>query len=254
VCIKRKIRDFISVSKEGQPGFRIYIQKKDIALNAKHELAYAALGLTTTGTKQKKEDVDKARRWMCEQFFDVRTFGAVMTTGVNCGQVRGPFQLTFARSFDRVFSHDVTITRVAITKKEDADVIVGEDDKTKGKQTEMGRKALVPYGLYLGHGFFNPMLAEGTGFSDDDLKLFWNALVNMFELDRSASRGMMALRGLYIFTHDSKFGNAPAHRLFERVSAQLKDATIVPRKFEDYDVTVEAADLPEGVNLTTVIG
>lgn len=250
VCLKRKVRDYVSVMKINQPGYKIYIQKKDIALNAKHELAYSALDIKTTGTKQKKDDVDKAQKWMCENFYDVRAFGAVMTTGVNCGQVRGPFQLTFARSLDRVFSHDITITRVAITKKEDAEVIVGDDEKAKGKQTEMGRKALVPYGLYMGHGFFNPLLAEGTGFSNEDLEVFWEALKNMFELDRSASRGLMALRGLYIFSHESKYGNAPAHKLFERISARLRDESGVPRRFEDYEITVDAEGLPEGISLS----
>jgi len=163
-------------------------------------------------------------------------------------------QLTFARSQDRVFSHDITITRVAVTRPEDAAVSIGEEEPGRGKQTEMGRKALVPYGLYIGRGFFNPLLAKGTGFSDEDLALFWEALQSMFELDRSASRGLMALRGLFVFTHEKPTGNAPAHLLFERIEVRRKKDDEPPRSFADYEVSVDDKGLPPGIALTRLIG
>jgi len=253
VCLKRKVRDYVSAVKEGEATYRIYVQKNDVALIAKHEDAYADLKIKSTGTKQKKEDVSAAQKWMCEKFFDVRSFGAVMSVGVNCGQVRGPLQLTFARSMDRVFAYDLTITRVAVTKKEDAEISVGEDDKGKGKQTEMGRKALLPYGLYRGYGFFNPLLAKGTGFTDSDLALFWEALQGMFDLDHSASHGLMGLKGLYIFSHDRPTGLAPAHKLFDRIEIAKKPEVDSPRKFSDYNVNVNESDLPDGVTLARVV-
>lgn len=191
-----------------------------------------------------REQVDDAREWMCQHFYDIRMFGAVMTTGVNAGQVRGPLQLTFARSVDSIIPQDLAITRVAITREE-------ERDK---KETEMGRKTLIPYGLYVGHGFFSPHLAWQTGVTEEDLELFWDALVYMWDLDRSASRGMMNLRGLYVFTHDNKLGNAPSQQLFERVRPSRRNENHdSPRKFEDYEVRVDE-DLPEGVTLTRVLG
>jgi CRISPR-associated protein Csd2 len=253
VCLKRKVRDYVSMSKNGDEGYRIYVQKNDTALNSKHEEAYAASGKKSTGTKQKRDDVLDVQKWMCEKFYDIRTFGAVMTTGVNCGQVRGPVQMTFSRSIDRVFAYDLSITRVAVTKPEDALVAVGEDEKGKGKQTEMGLKALLPYGLYLGHGFFNPLLAKGSGFNDADLTLFWEAMQGMFDLDRSASRGWMELRGLYIFSHDKPTGNAPAHVLFDRIRAVKKESVESPRKFADYDVSVAEGALSEGITLEKLV-
>jgi CRISPR-associated protein Csd2 len=191
---------------------------------------------------------------MCQNFFDIRMFGAVMSTGINCGQVRGPLQLTFAKSIDPVMPIDVTITRLAITDPKDAEVQVGDDGKgNTGKTSTMGRKALVPYGLYMGYGFFSPHLAAQTGVTEEDLKLFWTALEKMWELDRSASRGLMALRGLYIFSHENKLGNAPAHKLFERIKPELKAAVNVPRKFGDYQVNIDEDNLPEGVTLTKLI-
>lgn len=193
---------------------------------------------------------------MCDNFFDIRLFGAVMTTKVNCGQVRGPLQLTFARSIDPVTPFDLSITRVAVTKEEDAvKELAGEDGLGgEGKQSEMGRKSLVPYGLYVRHGFFNPHFAAQTGADAADLALIWEALVNMFEQDRSAARGMMACRGLYVFTHESPLDNAPAHTLFERVGVKLNSGVDAPRKFADYTVSVDTGGLPEGVSLTAVLG
>ncbi len=198
--------------------------------------------------KATREQVDGARDWMCKNFFDIRLFGAVMSTKINAGQVRGPVQMTFARSIDPILPQDISITRVAITKEEE------KDDKA----TEMGRKTLIPYGLYVGHGFFSPHLAKQTGVTAEDLELFWDALVHMWSFDRSASRGLMAPRGLYVFTHDSKLGNAPSHKLFERVSARLRDGVTSPRKFEDYEIEVPAeGPLGEsgfpGVTLTKVL-
>jgi CRISPR-associated protein Csd2 len=194
------------------------------------------------GAKSRKPttaEVDSARTWMCQQYFDIRAFGAVMSTGVNCGQVRGPLQMNFARSIDPVIALDLAITRVAVTREEDAN-----------KERGMGRKALVPYGLYRAQGFFNAFLGRQTGFSGRDLSLFWEALQNMWDFDRSASRGLMACRGLYIFSHENGLGNAPAHTLFDRIAVRLKDAIPAPRKFCDYAVSVDDQSLPEQVCLT----
>ena len=255
VCIKRKIRNFVHASHYGQKGFDIFV-KESKALNTSIEAAYKALDIDLSaspedesdGKKRNKEgiaqgsEIHKGRTWMCEQFFDVRTFGAVMSTGPNAGQVRGPMQLTFARSIDQIVPLDLSITRVAVTRPEDE------------KQTEMGRKAVVPYGLYRGVGFFNPILAEQTGFDTDDLTLFWNAFQMCWDLDRSASRGLMALRGLYVFSHENRLGNAPAHALLDRVHPQKNDDVDVPRSFADYTVEVNNTDLPDGVTLTTLVG
>jgi len=254
VCLKRKVRNYVDALRGTEARFKIYVQNKE-ALNALHKRAYADLGIKSTGTKQKREDVNKTRDWMCKNFFDVRAFGAVMTTEVNCGQVRGPMQLTFARSIDQVIPQDISITRIAITRESDIETIVGEGEESAvgGKVTEMGRKALVPYGLYRSHGFFNPLLAAQTGMNAQDLEIFWEALQKMWELDRSASRGMMACRGIYIFTHESPYGNARAHALFERVKVGKRDSAAVPRSFHDYAVTV-SDDLPAGITLTRLMG
>jgi CRISPR-associated protein Csd2 len=186
--------------------------------------------------------VDDARQWMCRNFFDVRTFGAVMSIGINCGQVRGPVQLTFARSIDPIIAQEHSITRMAVATEAEA-------EKQDGDNRTMGRKHTVPYGLYVAHGFVSSFLAKQTGFSDDDLELLWQALCQMFEHDRSAARGEMTTRGLYVFKHDSELGNAPAHALFERIRPKLKQEVRVPRSFEDYDVAVDEAGLPTGVTL-----
>jgi CRISPR-associated protein Csd2 len=242
VAVKRKIRDFVDASTGGEARNKIFMQHRGV-LYREQKRPFKELELDEDNPS--REEVHEARAWMCENFYDIRTFGAVMSTSkFNCGQVRGPMQLTFARSIDPVVPMEVSITRVAVTREDDAE----------NKETEMGRKALVPYGLYRGHGFYNPNLAngrKGTGFDGDDLALFWQALQMGWELDRSASRGMMALRGLYIFTHDNPLGNAPAHTLFDRIEAKSeKDA---PRSFGDYTVSVDDADLPDGVTLARLI-
>jgi CRISPR-associated protein Csd2 len=189
-----------------------------------------------------RANAEKARKWMCANFYDVRMFGAVMSTGLNAGQVRGPVQLTFARSFDPVLPQDLAVTRVAVTDVKDAE-----------KLQTIGRKTLIPYGLYMTRGFYSASLASQTGVTDQDLELFWEALVKMWDCDRSASRGMMAPRGLYVFSHESKLGNAPAHKLFERIQAELKDPGMPPRQFNDYNLTINDADLPEGITLTKLV-
>jgi CRISPR-associated protein Csd2 len=193
--------------------------------------------------KVSRENVHKAQDWMCQNFYDVRMFGAVMSTGVNAGQVRGPVQLTFARSIDPVLPRDLSITRVAITR---------EEDKEK-KETEMGRKALIHYGLYMARGFYSPHLAAGTHVVQQDLEVFWHALIQMWALDRSASRGMMTPRGLYVFTHESKLGNAPAHQLFERINVKSKETVTAARAFTDYTVTINEKEMPTGVTLTKLL-
>ena len=257
VAMKRKIRNYVTAAFPDDERYQIYVEYRGI-LNDQHQRAYEAEGLTSKGSKEKRETIDRARAWMCGHFYDVRTFGAVMTTGVNAGQVRGPMQLTFARSIDPVIPMDVSITRVAVTRPEDAVKFVESDEgkeEGKGKETEMGRKALVPYGLYRGFGFYNPMLARDTGFDADDLARFWQAFQMCWDLDRSASRGMMALRGLYVFSHDHHLGNAPAHVLFDRIRFAEKNGE-VPRSFDHYRqrLIVDDANLPEGVRLTRLVG
>ncbi len=257
VAIKCKVRDFVNLARGTEANYKIYVLSGGEALNTKHQRAYTALGLKSTGTRQAVDEVDKARAWMCQNFYDIRFFGAVMTTGVNAGQVRGPMQITFARSVDPIIPLDLSITRVAVTREEDTKIAVSEESGQGGggKQTEMGRKAIVPYGLYLAHGFFNPNFAQRTGATSEDLGIFWQALQMMWDLDRSSSRGMMACRGLYVFSHDSNLGNAPAHTLFERISAEKKPSVEAPRKFTDYEVTVNWGDgHPAGVTLTRLVG
>jgi CRISPR-associated protein Csd2 len=254
VAIKRKVRDWVDRARGDEGRYKIYVQSGSEALNARHRRAYEALGLKSTGAR--RADVERARKWMCENFYDIRMFGAVMTTGVNCGQVRGPVQITFARSIDPIVPLDLSITRVAVTREEDAKVVSSDEDGQGGggKQTEMGRKALVPYGLYRAYGFFNPHFAKQTGANDEDLALLWDALQQMWDLDRSASRGLMACRGLYVFTHEKPLGNAPAHELLRRVRVERQSGTQVPRSFDAYKVTVDDRDLPHGVVLTRLVG
>lgn len=256
VALKRKVRDWVDALRGGEEQFKIYVQHDGPALNAQHRRAYSALGLKSTGAKQKVDEVERARRWMCENFYDIRLFGAVMTTGVNCGQVRGPVQLTFARSIGPIVPLDVSITRVAVTKEEDATVVVAEDggEVTGGKRTEMGRKALVPYGLYRAHGFFGPHFATKTGVTEEDLELFWRALRQMWDLDRSSARGLMACRGLYIFTHASALGEAPAHELFERIRISGRSGVAAARSFHDYQIEVADSSLPSGIKLSQLVG
>lgn len=253
VCLKRKVRDWVDAFKGDDARYKIYVQNTGEALNSKHRRAYTALNLKSTGAKQDRGDVDQAKAWMCENFYDIRMFGAVMSTGVNCGQVRGPVQLTFARSIDPIVQLDLSITRVAVTKEDDAKVVVADDGTATGKQTEMGRKAVVPYALYRSHGFFTPHFAAQTGVTHEDLRLFWEALVNMWDLDRSSSRGLQACRGLYVFSHENGLGNAPSHVLFERVKTPPSEKE-APRRFTDYAVMVDEANLPAGVTLTRIVG
>ena len=244
VCLKRKIRNYVETLKEDEKGYRIYI-KDGVPLNRSDAEAIKTLGIDPDLKAAKKADPDidaKLRDYMCENYFDIRTFGAVMTTFVkgalNCGQVRGPVQLGFARSVDPIVPQEVTITRVAITTEADAEK----------KGTEMGRKHIVPYGLYRAEGFVSANLArKTTGFSDEDLQLLWQAILNMFENDHSAARGKMAVRELIIFKHDSELGNAPSYKLFDAVTVARKDGIAVPRSYQDYTVTV-ADTLPEGVH------
>ncbi|MEL0083014.1 MAG: type I-C CRISPR-associated protein Cas7/Csd2 [Gammaproteobacteria bacterium] len=250
VSLKRKVRNFVGLVKEEQPPYEIYIKEKAV-LNLTHERAYVAIGAeddlkSDKKRKGKSDTVEQARQWMCQNFFDVRTFGAVMSTGVNCGQVRGPIQITFARSVDPIVASEHSITRMAVATEAEA-------EKQDGDNRTMGRKHTVPYGLYVAHGFVSAHLANQTGFSAEDLELLWQSLTNMFEHDRSAARGEMATRGLYVFKHDSKLGNAPAHSLFERINPQLKEGVTVPRAFSDYQIDVNGDNLPNGVELLKLV-
>ena len=244
VCLKRKIRNYVEDLKEDAPGYRIYV-KEGVPLNRSDAEALAAVGVSSDLKAAKKSDpgIDlKLRDFMCSNFYDIRTFGAVMTTFVkgalNCGQVRGPVQLSFARSIDPIVPQEVTITRVSITTEADAEK----------KGTEMGRKHIVPYALYRAEGYVSANLARKvTGFSEDDLQLLWQAILNMFENDHSAARGKMAVRELIVFKHDSELGNAPAYKLFEKVQVKPVEGVEVPRQYGDYNVSV-SDDLPEGVH------
>ncbi|GBC63961.1 type I-C CRISPR-associated protein Cas7/Csd2 [Desulfonema ishimotonii] len=243
VCLKRKVRNFVEIVKENQSPFEIYVREKAI-LNLTHERAHQAVGAgeKEEGKKRKGKgvEVEKARAWMCANFYDVRTFGAVMSTGVNCGQVRGPVQFTFGRSIDPIVPLEVSITRMAVATEKEAEAQSG-DNRT------MGRKHIVPYALYRAEGFISPHLAAQTGFSENDLELFWQALMNMFDHDHSAARGKMAARQLIVFKHDSALGNAPAHKLFDLVDAKLWDNTKPPRSFKDYGIIIGSA--PDGVTI-----
>lgn len=250
VCLKRKIRNYVETLKEDAPGYRIYV-KDGVPLNRSDAEACKYVGVDPAklkDAKKKDEKLDeKLRDFMCANFYDIRTFGAVMTTFVkgalNCGQVRGPVQLGFARSVDPIMPQEVTITRVAITTEADAEK----------KGTEMGRKYIVPYGLYRAEGYISANLArKTTGFSEEDLELLWQAILNMFEQDHSAARGKMAVRELIVFKHASELGNAPAYKLFELVTARKKADVVVPRAYADYEVTVDEAKLPEGVTCIRV--
>ncbi len=241
VCLKRKIRNYVALEKEVDAGYAIYMQEKSV-LNNQHKKAYDALDIKPEPKKLPKE-AEKARaltEWMCKNFFDVRTFGAVMTTEVNSGQVRGPVQMAFASSIDPVVPMEVSITRMAVTNERDLE-----------KERTMGRKHIIPYGLYRAHGYISAKLAERTGFSEDDLDLLWRALINMFEHDRSAARGEMSTRKLIVFKHDHPMGNAPAHVLFDSVKVERVEGEedTPARHYSDYRVSVEAEALPAGVSV-----
>ena len=242
VALKRKIRNYVGLVKGEQPPYEIYVKERAV-LNRQHERAYVAIGAkdALAGDEKKRrgggDTVDRARDWMCANFFDVRTFGAVMSTGVNCGQVRGPVQLTFGRSVEPIVSLEHAITRVAVTTE-------AESEKQDGGNRTMGRKATVPYGLYRAHGFVSSFLARQTAFSTDDLALLWESLAALFEHDRSAARGEMATRGLYVFEHASELGNAPAHTLFDRLTvARASGNGDAARSFAEYSVTFDGAAL-----------
>ena len=250
VCLKRKIRNYVDLVKgeeiddpdvaEGELGYKIYVQEAAV-LNDRNRKAYVHYDMKPASKKlpKAKEDQLKVTKFMCDNFFDIRAFGAVMTTDVNCGQVRGPIQLCFAESVDPVLPLEMSITRMAVTNGKDAE-----------KEKTMGRKQYVPYGLYRAEGFISAALAEKTGFSQEDLDLFFEALMNMFENDRSAARGLMASRKLFAFKHESKLGNAPAHKLFDAVSVtRLIEDGAEARAFSDYEIVVDRAAIPEGVEL-----
>lgn len=252
VCLKRKIRNYIELVKGGEAPFKIYVTE-GIPLNTQHRQAYINTGITLPEKAKNApaDDLLTVRQWMCDNFYDVRTFGAVMTTGVNCGQVRGPVQLNFSRSIDPIIQQEVTITRVTVTQE--------EADKT----TEMGRKHIVPYGLYRMEGYVSANLANKaislkskpnqtsyfTGFSEEDLELLWQAMMNMFEFDHSASRGKMSSRKLFVFKHDNALGNAHAQDLFDLIEVARKNPAEVARSFDDYVVGVNHSAVPEGVTL-----
>ncbi|NMW20722.1 MAG: type I-C CRISPR-associated protein Cas7/Csd2 [Chlorobiaceae bacterium] len=233
VCLKRKVRNYVELLKQNQTPFNIYVKEKGI-LTERRKPAYDAL----TDEKDKSIKISKARAWMCKNFFDVRTFGAVMSVKENnCGQVRGPVQFAFSKSIDPVVPLEASITRMAVETKK-------ESDSQDGDNRTMGRKTYIPYGLYRVHGFISAPLAKQTGFSEEDLELLWSALINMFDHDRSASRGEMASRQLIVFQHDSELGNTPAHKLFERIKIERKPDSDGPaRSFEDYQITIDETDL-----------
>ena len=241
VCLKRKVRNYVQI-KMGEDQLNQIFVKEGAVLNNEIKKAYKALDLKPKEKGKESDNKDKARQYMCEHYYDIRTFGAVMSTGDNAGQVRGAVQLTFARSIDPVMTSEHTVTRMAVT-----------DEKDKDKERTMGRKATVPYGLYRAHGFISAALARETTFSEDDLDLLWEALKNMFDLDRSAARGLMAARRLIVFKHDDDLGNAPAHKLFELVKVEAKDPNRPARSFSDYEITIDESKLPKGVQLLDLI-
>lgn len=255
VCLKRKVRNYVQMTKGGQSGCDIFVKEKAILNHAIGD-AYATLGVDLEkppvdekdGKKRNDKgvgqggEVSKARDQMCRTHYDIRTFGAVMSTGPNAGQVRGPVQMTFARSVDPVVTLEHSITRMAVAKEAEA-------EKQGGDNRTMGRKTTVPYGVYVAHGFVSAHLANQTGFSEDDLNLLWEALVNMFEHDRSAARGLMSTRKLVVFKHDSALGNAPAHALFDRVKVARKDESKPARAFTDYALVIERTGMPKGVDV-----
>jgi len=238
VCLKRKIRNFVALTGSGQDGKRIYFTEGAVH-NLQHKGAFEAIG-ETPAKSVKPEIKDKATAWMCQTYYDVRTFGAVMSTEVNCGQVRGPVQLSFARSIDPIVSSEHAITRTSVTNEKDIE-----------KERTMGRKFTIPYGLYKAQGFVNPFLANQTGFTGDDLELLFTALENAFQFDQSAARpaGSMSPRALIIFKHDSALGSSPSHKLFELVTVKKKDGVEVPRSFADYEVKIERESLPKGIEI-----
>ncbi len=240
VCLKRKIRNYIEISRAEEPRFNIYVKEKAV-LNNQHKIAYDALDITPEKKKLPKDEqmAKKLTEWMCNNFFDVRAFGAVMSTEVNCGQVRGPIQINFAKSIEPVLPEEISITRMAVTKEEDL-----------VKERTIGKKTLIPYGLYRAEGYISAHFAQKTGFTESDLEVLWESLSNMFDHDHSASRGKMNSRKLIIFKHDNALGSAPAHKLFDLVSVERVETNTAPaRTYSDYSVTVDSGSAPAGVEV-----
>ena len=242
VCLKRKVRNFVQIVKDCEKPYDIFIKEKAILNNQIAE----AHKQEDVKAKEKGEKTEAARQWMCRNFYDIRTFGAVLSTGENAGQVRGPIQFTFARSIDPIVTAEHSITRMAVATEDEA-------KKQSGDNRTMGRKYTVPYGLYKANGFISAHLATQTGFNEDDLNLFWESLKNMFDHDHSAARGMMNARKLIVFKHSSALGNASAHTLFNLIDVKLKNEEVPPRSFNDYIVTIDKDKLPEGVELLDMI-
>ena len=258
VCLKRKVRNYVALTKKDVDGFSIFVEEKGV-LNRQIETAYKELNIDLSADPIKSEDgktrktqnkgqgseVESARKQLCRTKYDVRMFGAVMSTGANAGQVRGPMQMTFSRSASPITPLDVSITRMAVATEKEAEA-QGGDNRT------MGRKTLIPYGLYVGHGFFSAPFAQQTGVTSADLQVFWEALMNMWDLDHSAARGLMSCRGLYVFSHANALGNAPAHTLFAKLETRLKTGVSAPRRYEDYALTLNR-EMPDGVRLTSLV-
>jgi len=242
VCLKRKIRNYVTLAREDKTGYEIYVQEGSV-LNQQHAKAYVAKGLDPkVKLKAKQIDDEGLKQFMCDNFFDVRTFGAVMTTDVNCGQVRGPVQLGFSRSIDPIIPQEITITRMAVTNEKDLE-----------KERTMGRKHIVNYALYRVEGFISAPLAQQTGFSEEDLALLWEALINMFDHDRSAARGKMSSRKLFIFKHDCKLGNAQANKLFDCISVKRINTNAPSRAFADYKIILDSEAVPQGVVVSELL-
>jgi len=252
VCLKRKIRNFVEIVKTNQSPYEIYVREKAI-LNKTHERAHQAIGTEDTpndkkSRKGKGDEVEKAREWMCKNFYDVRTFGAVMSTGVNCGQVRGPVQINPANSIESIVPLELSITRMCVATEKEA-------ENQSGDNRTMGRKHIVPYALYQTQGYISPHLANKTGFNEDDLTLLWDALIYMFDHDHSAARGNMNARKLIVFKHESAIGNAPAHKLFDLISVQRSKSNEnnPARSFSDYDISINTANIPSGIEMVEKI-
>lgn len=240
VCLKRKVRNYVQMAKDCAVGYDIFIKEKAV-LNKSIDAAHDEESVINATDR-----TSAAREVMCRKYFDIRTFGAVMSTGKNAGQVRGPIQFTFARSVDPITAMEHSITRMAVATEKEA-------EKQGGDNRTMGRKATVPYGLYVCHGFISANLANQTGFSEEDLELFWNALKNMFDIDRSAARGLMSAQKLIVFKHESVLGNAPANKLFDLITVEKKQDVDVPRSFSDYNVNIDKDNLPQGVTIEELI-
>ncbi|MFI3290223.1 MAG: type I-C CRISPR-associated protein Cas7/Csd2 [Rikenellaceae bacterium] len=238
VCLKRKVRNYVEMVKGEEAGNRIYIKQRAV-LNKLIDEAYEQSQVEEVEGYDK---VHQAREWMCAQYWDIRTFGALMTSGKNAGQVRGPIQMTFARSVEPIIMMDNCVVRIAVTTEK-------ESEKQKGENRTMGRKYTIPYALYQGYGYISANLAAQSGFTEDDLELFWQGLINMFEEDRSSLRGQMSVRKLIIFEHSSKFGNAPSSQLFDRVSVEKINPMDVSRNFKDYNIKIDRESLPKGVKI-----